>query len=111
MFLVDAAHQRSGWRQNLVYEDEDGLLGRKLDALADDIHELADGKVGRDEILLLVDGRDVALLNLLTDDLKRDGISRVMQQHGRRGSETSIKQATTEAVNQLNKVGAVIAEQ
>ena len=45
MFLVDAAHKGCGGRQNLVDKDEDGLLGRKLDALADDVAELADRQV------------------------------------------------------------------
>lgn len=69
MLLVDGGHERSGRRQDLVDEDEDGLLGRKLDALADHVDELAHGQVGGDQVLLLVDGRDVRLLHLLADDL------------------------------------------
>ena len=69
MFLVDAAHEGGCGRQNFVDEDKDGLFGSKLDALADDVAELADGQVGRHEIFLLVYGRDVGLLDLLTDDL------------------------------------------
>ena len=74
MLLVDAAHQRGGGRQDLVDEDEDGLLGRQLDALADDVDELADGQVRGDEVLLLVDGRDVALLDLFADNLCSRGM-------------------------------------
>ena len=59
MLFVDAAHQSGGWRKHLIDEDEDGLLGRELDALADDVDELADGEVCRDQVLLLVDGGDV----------------------------------------------------
>lgn len=59
MLFIDTAHERSGRRQDLINEDEDGLLGRELDALADDIYELSYGKVGRDQVLLLVDGRNV----------------------------------------------------
>ncbi len=59
VFLVDGAHQRRRRRQHLVDEDEDGLFRRQLDALADDIDELADGQVGGDQVLLLVDGGDV----------------------------------------------------
>lgn len=67
--LVDAAHECCcGW-QDLVNEDEDGFLWGELDALADDIDELADGQVCRDEVLLLVDGGDVGLFDFLTDDL------------------------------------------
>lgn len=69
MLLVDGAHERGGRRQHLVDEDEDGLLGGKLDALADDIDELADGQVGRHQVFLLVDGRDVRFLHFLADDL------------------------------------------
>lgn len=69
MLLVDGAHERGGRRQHLVDEDEDCLLRRQLDALADDVDELADGQVGGDQVLLLVDGRDVGFLDLLADDL------------------------------------------
>ena len=69
MLLIDARHQGSSWWQDLVDKDEDGLLWRELDTLADDVDELADGEIGWDEILLLVDGGDLGLLNLLADDL------------------------------------------
>lgn len=69
MLFVDAAHQRRRGREDLVDEDEDGLLGGQLYALADHIDELADREIGRDEILLLVDGSNVRLLDLLADDL------------------------------------------
>ena len=68
MLLVNRRHQRSGRRQHLIDEDEDCLLGGELDALADYVDELADSEVCRDEILLLVDGGDVGLLDLLADD-------------------------------------------
>ena len=59
VLVVYGAHQgRSRW-QNLIDEDEDGFLGRKLDALPDYVDELTDCKIGRDKILLLVDGCDV----------------------------------------------------
>jgi hypothetical protein len=68
MLLVDAAHERSGWWQDLIDEDEDSLLWGELDALADYVDELAYGEVGGDQVLLLVDRRNVRLLDLLTDD-------------------------------------------
>lgn len=43
MFLVDGAHERGGGRQDLVHEDENGFLGRQLDALADNVDELSHG--------------------------------------------------------------------
>jgi hypothetical protein len=70
VLLIDTAHQRCrGW-QDLIDEDEDGLLGGELDALADHVDELADGEICGDEVLLLVDSSDVGLLDLLADDLK-----------------------------------------
>lgn len=59
VLLVNAAHKSGSRWQNLVDEDEDGLLGRKLDTLADNVDKLADSKVCRDQVLLLVDGGDV----------------------------------------------------
>jgi hypothetical protein len=69
VLLVDGGHERSGRGEDLVDEDEDGLLGRELDALADHVDELAHGEIGGDQVLLLIDGRDVRLLDLLADDL------------------------------------------
>ena len=69
VLLVDAAHQRGGGRQDLIDKDEDSLLGGQLDALADNVHELANREVGRHEVFLLVDRRDVRLFDLLADDL------------------------------------------
>lgn len=76
MFLVDGAHQRCGRRQNLIDEDEDGFLWGKLDALADDIDELSDREVCWDQVLLLVDGRDVRFLYLLAYNLDKKLVSR-----------------------------------
>ena len=78
VLLVDAAHERSGGRQDLVDEDEDGLLRGELDPLADDVDELADGEVCWYQVLLLVDRRDVALLDLLADDLDGERVSDLM---------------------------------
>ena len=72
MFLVNRAHQSRGGRQDFVDEDEDGLLGAELDALADHVDELADGEVGGDQVFLLVDRRDVRLFDFLADDLDSD---------------------------------------
>ena len=69
VLFVDAAHESGSRWQNLIDEDEDGLLRRELDALANNVDELADGEICGDEVLLLVDGGDVRLLYLLADDL------------------------------------------
>lgn len=70
MFLVDTAHECCRRWEHLVDEDEDCFFGRQLDAFADDVDELADSEVGRDEVLLLVNGGDVGLFDLLADDLR-----------------------------------------
>lgn len=59
MLLIDAAHEGGGGWQDLIYEDEDGFLWAELDALADDIDELSDRQIRRDEVFLLVDGGNV----------------------------------------------------
>jgi hypothetical protein len=74
MLLINRAHQSGSRRQHLIDEDEDGLLGRQLDALADYVDELAYGQVGGDKIFLLVDGRDVAFFDFLADNRDAVGI-------------------------------------
>ena len=59
VLLVYRAHESGCGRQDLIDEDKDGLLGRQLNALADNVDELADGEVGWDQVLLLVDGCDI----------------------------------------------------
>jgi hypothetical protein len=48
VLFVDRTHKRSGRWQDFIDEDEDSLLRRKLDALADDIDELPNREVGGD---------------------------------------------------------------
>lgn len=59
VLLVDGAHESCGRWEDLIDEDEDGLLWRELDPLADHVDELAYGEIGGNEVLLLVDGRDI----------------------------------------------------
>lgn len=70
VLLIYRAHKSGSRRQDLVDEDEDGFLRRQLNPLANHVDELADGQVSRDQVLLLVDGRDVRLLDLLADYLR-----------------------------------------
>lgn len=42
VLFVDRGHERGCWWEDLVDKDEDGLVGGQLDALADDVDELAD---------------------------------------------------------------------
>ena len=60
-------------RQHVLDKHEHRLLGRDLDALADDVHELADREVRGDEVLGLVDVRDGGFVRLFDDDLVLSG--------------------------------------
>ena len=75
MLFVDAAHECGSRRQYLINEDEYGLLWRELDALADNINELANGKVGWDQIFLFVDRRNIRLFDLFANDLHAEATS------------------------------------
>lgn len=59
VLFVDGAHERGSRWQHFIDENEDGLLWRKLDALADHIDKLAHCKIRRHQILLLVYGRNI----------------------------------------------------
>jgi hypothetical protein len=74
VLFVDAAHKGGCGRKDFVDEDEDGLLRRELDALANDVDKLADGEVGRDQVLLLIDRGNVTLLDLLANDGNAVGV-------------------------------------
>lgn len=69
MLFINTAHEGSSWWEHFIHENEDGLFRGELNTLADHVDELTDCQVGRHEVLLLVDGSDVRLLNFLTDDL------------------------------------------
>lgn len=72
VLFVDRGHERGCWWEDLVDKDEDGLVGGQLDALADDVDKLADCQVCWHEILLLVDGSNVTLLDLFADNLEEE---------------------------------------
>ncbi len=59
VLFINAAHQRSRRRQDLIDEDEDGLLWRQLDALAYNVDKLAYGEIGGYQVLLFIDRCDV----------------------------------------------------
>lgn len=75
MLFIDAAHESGSGRKDLVHEDEDRFLRGELYALANHVDKLAHSEVGGDKVLLFVDGSDVRLLDLLTDDLHSELIS------------------------------------
>jgi len=71
VLVVDAAHKSCRGRKHLIDEDENSLLWRQLDALANHIHKLADGEICGHQVLLLVDRGDVRFLNLFANDLSK----------------------------------------
>ena len=68
MFLVNGAHQSGSRGQDFIDEDENRFLGAELYSLPDNVDKLANGEVGGDEVLLLVDSRNIRLLDFLADD-------------------------------------------
>lgn len=91
--LVDVLHRLGRGRECVVDEDEDGLLRRELDALPDDVDELAYGQILWDEVLLLVEVRNIATLGALADDLDSEHVrnslfgSALQERCARRGGE------------------------
>lgn len=71
VFFVDATHQGSSGREDLIHKNEDGLLRGELDTLANNVDKLAHREISRNEVLLLVDGSDIRLLDLFADNLWR----------------------------------------
>mmetsp|Transcript_32053 Transcript_32053/g.46827 ORF Transcript_32053/g.46827 Transcript_32053/m.46827 type:complete len:246 (-) Transcript_32053:379-1116(-) len=65
LLLIDLRHQTSSGRKHVVDKDEDSLLGRQLDALADHVHELTDSQISGHEVFLLVDVGEIAASSLL----------------------------------------------
>jgi len=45
VLLIDGAHEGGGWGQDLVNEDEDSLLWRKLDTFPDHVDELSHSEI------------------------------------------------------------------
>jgi hypothetical protein len=76
VLVVNAAHKGCRRGQDFVDKDKDRLFGSKLDALADDIAELADRQVRRHKVFLLVYRRDIGFLHLLANHLERQSEQR-----------------------------------
>jgi len=68
MLLVDGTHECSRWRQHLIDEYKDCLLGWQLNPFADNVDKLSDCQIGRNQILLLINGWDIGPVCLLADD-------------------------------------------
>lgn len=68
-YLVQGTHRGGCGRNDVANEKEERILGTQMDAFADQKVELADGQVGRHQVLLLVQITDVGLGRLLDNDL------------------------------------------
>ncbi|GMR37017.1 hypothetical protein PMAYCL1PPCAC_07212 [Pristionchus mayeri] len=68
MYLVQLSHRRHRLRDDVVDEEEEGVLRTEMDSLPDEEVELSDSEIRRDKILLLVQIPQSALGSLLDDD-------------------------------------------
>ena len=85
VLVVDSLQSGHGGRKRARGdEQEDGLLGRELDALADHVHELADGQVRGHEELALVHVRQRVVAFALVHD-HRDAVGVLGADGGRGG--------------------------
>jgi len=72
--FVYLGHQGRRRGQCVVHENEDCFLWLQFDPFTDDIDELTHRQIRRNEVFLLVDIRDVALLGLLADHWNTFGV-------------------------------------
>jgi len=72
--FVYLGHQGRRRGQGVVHKNEDRFLWLQFDAFPDDIDELTHRQIRRNEVFLLVDIRDVALLGLLADHWNTFGV-------------------------------------
>jgi hypothetical protein len=73
MVIIHIRHQSSIRRQHIFHKNEKSLFGTDLDSAADDIGELPDSEVIRDEVFLLINFGNVAFVGLFNDYLQRGG--------------------------------------
>lgn len=67
VLLINGRHQGSCRWKSVLHKDEDRLLSAELDPLSDNVHELSNCKVRGDEVLFLVNVRNITLPSLLND--------------------------------------------
>ena len=66
VLFINAAHECCSWWENLIDEDEDSFLWRKLYTLTNHVYKLSYREVGGNEIFLLVDSSDIWLFDFFT---------------------------------------------
>jgi hypothetical protein len=69
VLIINTAHESSCGGEHGIDEDENSLLWRELDALANHINELSNSQICGDQIFFLIDGRDIRLFDFFADDL------------------------------------------
>jgi len=67
VFLVKRAHGSAGRRNDVVDEEEKGVLGSKMNPLSNEEIKLSDGQVGWDQIFLFVQVADSCFGSLFHD--------------------------------------------
>lgn len=74
LLLVHRRHEGGvGW-DSVRAEEEQGLLGGELNPLPDNVVKLADGKIGRNQIFLLVNFGNIAPISLLANHRDSVGV-------------------------------------
>lgn len=87
VLLINTTHESGVGRQDFVDENENGLLGSKLDAFPNNVTKLSNGQVRRNKIFLLVYCGNVRLFNFLTDNL---GMSNLRKGRAAYGDSISV---------------------
>jgi len=87
VLLVNGRHQSRRRRKRVVDKDENRLFSAQFNALSNDVHELPDGEIGGDEVLLLIQRRNVRLFRAFDDD--RDSVA-VLAANARRLSRAFV---------------------
>lgn len=67
MLFVNSTHKCSSWRKNIIHKDENGLFRRQLDSFANHIDKLTYREIRRNEILFLVNRRDIRFVYLFAN--------------------------------------------
>jgi len=74
LFFIDSTHESSVWRNGIGAKQKEGLFGSQLDALANNIMELADSQVGWNQVLLFVNIRNIGTIRLFANHRHSIGI-------------------------------------
>lgn len=65
VFLINGGHHCSCGRKDIFHKDKNSLLSAKLYSLTNDIHKLPHSQISRNQVLFLVNVRNVTSFSLL----------------------------------------------